>query len=65
MSQLLFPEEIPVSEEEVQAWLDAVPNLSAGTFRLEAYCKAYNVNDTIRTATAILKAPSNHRADLP
>jgi hypothetical protein len=29
MSQLHFPDEIPVSEEEVQAWLDTVPNLSA------------------------------------
>jgi hypothetical protein len=27
MSQLLFPDEIPVSEEEFQAWMDTSPNL--------------------------------------
>lgn len=41
-------EEIPVSESEVQDWLDTVPNLSASTFRREAYRKAYNVEDKIR-----------------
>lgn len=43
-------EEIPVSESEVQDWLDTVPNLSASTFRREAYRKAYNVEDKIRAA---------------
>ena len=43
-------EEIPVSEQEVQNWLDTVPNLSASTFRREAYRKAYNVEDKIRAA---------------
>jgi hypothetical protein len=50
MSQLHFPDEIPVSEEEVQARLDTVPNLSESTFRREAYRKAYNVEDKIRNA---------------
>lgn len=27
MSQLHFPDEIPVSEEKVQVWLDTIPNL--------------------------------------
>jgi hypothetical protein len=49
MSQLHFPDEIPVSEEEVQAWLDTIPNLSASKFRREAYRKDYNVEDKIRT----------------
>jgi hypothetical protein len=48
-SQPLFADEIPVSESEVQAWLDTVPNLSKSTFRREAYRKAYNVEDKIRT----------------
>ena len=48
MSLLLFVEEIPVSEAEVQAWLDTVPNLSAAPFRREAYRKAYNVENKIR-----------------
>jgi hypothetical protein len=48
MSQPLFPDEIPVSEEEVQAWLDTVPNLSASKLRREAYRKAYNVEEKIR-----------------
>ena len=50
MSLLLFIEEIPVSESEVQAWLDTVPNLSAATFRREAYRKAYNIENKIRNA---------------
>jgi len=48
MSLPLFPENIPVSEAEVQAWLDTVPNLSALTSRREAYRKAYNVEEKIR-----------------
>ena len=41
MSQLHFPDEIPVAEDEVQAWLDTIPNpqFSAATFRHEAYRK--------------------------
>ena len=46
----LFREDIPVSESEVQAWLDTVPNLSASTFRREAYRKAYNIEGKIRAA---------------
>jgi hypothetical protein len=48
MSRLLFPETIPVSETEVQAWLDTIPNLSATTSRRETYRKAYRVEDKIR-----------------
>lgn len=46
----LFKNEVPVSETEVQAWLDTIPNLSASTWRREAYRKAYNVEDKIRAA---------------
>jgi hypothetical protein len=48
MSLPLFPDEIPVSEDEVQAWLDNIPNLSATEFRRESYRKAYNVEEKIR-----------------
>ena len=41
--------EIPVSEAEVQAWLDKVLNLSGLESRREAYQKAYNIEDKIRT----------------
>jgi hypothetical protein len=42
----------PVTEDEVQAWLDNIPTLSDATFRREAYRKAYNVEDKIRAAKA-------------
>lgn len=50
MSLPLFAETIPVSESEVQAWLDTVPNLSALPSRREAYRRAYNVEEKIRAA---------------
>ena len=52
MSLLLFVEEIPVSEAEVQSWLNSIPNLSAATHRREAYRKAYNVEEKIRALKA-------------
>lgn len=58
MSLPLFAETIPVSESEVQAWLDTVPSLSALPSRREAYRRAYNVEEKIRAAksTAYLKS---------
>ena len=50
MSLPLFLDEIPVSESEVQEWLDTIPNLSATTHRREAYRKAYNIEEKIRAA---------------
>ena len=50
MSRPLFVDQIPVSESEVQEWLDGVRNLSALPSRREAYRKAYNVEDKIRAA---------------
>ena len=50
MSRPLFAEYIPVSESEVEAWLDTVPNLSATTSRRNAYRQAYNVEEKIRAA---------------
>lgn len=58
-------DEPPVTEAEVQEWLDRIPNLSASQFRREAYRKAYNIEEKIRatkrraaltpTATTALK----------
>ena len=57
----LFLDDIPVSEPEVQAWLDTVPNLSASTFRREAYRKAYNVEGKIRAIKAAELWPDHPR----
>jgi len=38
----------PVTEKEVNDWLDKIPNLSATPSRREAYRKAYNVENKIR-----------------
>jgi len=46
----LFNDVIPVSEDDVQLWLDKVPNLSGSLSRREAYRRAYNVDDKIRAA---------------
>lgn len=43
-------DEPPVTELEVQEWLDTIPNLSKATHRREAYRKAYNVEEKIRAA---------------
>jgi hypothetical protein len=50
MNKLLFDSITPVSEKEVQEWLNKVPNLSALASRREAYRKAYNVEQKIREA---------------
>jgi hypothetical protein len=55
----LFTEEIPVSEQEVQDWLDTIPNLSATTWRREAYRKTYNVEGKIRAAKRLASKTTN------
>lgn len=50
MSGLLFPENIPVSEQDVKDWLDTIPRLSALHSRREAYRRAYDVDNKIRAA---------------
>ena len=52
MSRPLFPDDIPVSEADVQQWLDTLPNLSALPSRREAYRKAYNIENKIRAMKA-------------
>ncbi|OIR10921.1 hypothetical protein GALL_70890 [mine drainage metagenome] len=42
--------EIPVTEQDIELWLDNVPNLSQSKFRREAYRKAYRIEDKIRAA---------------
>jgi hypothetical protein len=41
MSSPLFDYEIPVSEAEVEAWLDQLPNLSALKSRRKAYRRCH------------------------
>lgn len=48
LAQLLFHDDVPVSEQEVNEWLDTIPNLSTTPSRREAYHKAYNVDEKIR-----------------
>jgi hypothetical protein len=56
----LFTEEIPVSEQEVQDWLDTIPNLSTTKWRREAYRKTYAVEEKIRAAKRLASNnPSN------
>jgi hypothetical protein len=50
MLKPLFPEIIPVSNAEVNAWLDTIPNLSSLESRRQTYRKNYNVDNKIRTA---------------
>lgn len=45
---MLFPDVTPVSEQEVQDWLDNIASLSALPSRREAYRKAYNIEEKIR-----------------
>lgn len=42
--------DIPVTEQDVELWLDSVPNLSSASYRREAYRKAYRVEEKIRAA---------------
>ena len=67
MSLSLF-KDYPVTEAEVQEWLDQVPNLSAARWRREAYRKAYNVEEKIRAAkmaAEILPNQSQSRSGTP
>jgi len=62
MSLPLFPDDFPVSEAEVQNYLDHLPNLSALTSRREVYRLAYNVEYKIRalkSAGLWLNHPAN------
>lgn len=62
---MLFPDVVPVSEQEVKEWLDNVPTLSALPSRREAYRKAYNIEEKIRTQkTEALKRSDRGRATI-
>lgn len=43
-------DELPVTQQDIEDWLDTIPNLSRAEFRRAAYAKAYNVPDKIRAA---------------
>ena len=60
MSRLLFPDIVPVSQAEIEAWLDTVPNLSRTPWRRRAYAEAYRVEEKIR-ATKLQSLVKNRR----
>ena len=43
-------EDYPVTENDIERWLDSIPNLSKSPFRRQAYRKAYRIEDKIRSA---------------
>jgi hypothetical protein len=49
--------ECPVTEADIELWLDTIPNLSRATFRRDAYRKAYRIEDKIRAAKAAGRWP--------
>ncbi len=48
MQSNLFNDDVPVSEAEVNEWLDSIKNLSALPSRREAYRRQYSVDEKIR-----------------
>ena len=50
-------DEIPVTESDVDLWLDNIANLSKAQFRRDAYRKAYRVEEKIRAAKRAGKWP--------
>jgi len=59
MNQLPLFGEIPVSQQEIERWLDQIPNLSKNRWRREAYDKAWQVEEKIRALkkSALALAP--------
>ncbi|OIR10934.1 hypothetical protein GALL_71020 [mine drainage metagenome] len=51
--------EVPVTEDDIDLWLDNIANLSQAKFRREAYRKAYRVEDKIRAAKRAGQWPPN------
>lgn len=43
-------DDCPVTEQDIELWLDTIPNLSALPSRRQAYRKAYGIEDKIRAA---------------
>jgi hypothetical protein len=43
-------DEVAVTEQDIELWLDSVPNLSSATFRRQMYRKAYAIEEKIRAA---------------
>lgn len=51
LKMFLFEEITPVTQEDIEHWLNTVPkNLSEAPSRRAAYAKAYRVDDKIRAA---------------
>lgn len=41
---------IPVTEQDIDLWLDQIKTLSRSAFRRQMYRKAYNIEEKIRAA---------------
>jgi hypothetical protein len=59
MQSNLFNEDIPVSEAEVNDWLDSIKNLSALPSRREVYRRQYSVDEKIRNAKRLQTKATN------
>lgn len=43
-------DECPVTNQDIELWLNSIPTLSTAEFRREAYRKAYKIEEKIRAA---------------
>jgi hypothetical protein len=50
----------PVTEADIELWLDSITTLSHTTFRRQAYRMAYRVEDKIRAAKLAGAWPPKH-----
>lgn len=55
-------EDYPVTQNEIEEWLDKIPNLSKTPFRRAAYAKAYNIPEKIREAKRRKEWPRTDKA---
>ncbi len=40
-------DEVPVTQQDIEAWLDTIPNLSRSEFRRKAYRQAYRIEEKL------------------
>ena len=52
-----------VSQEEIENWLDQIPNLSKLPSRREAYARQYDIAGKIRAAKSVHNLPEQHSAN--
>lgn len=58
--------QVPISQAEIDLWIEAVPRLIPGTARAAWYCRAYDVPGKIRAAKlAGVFEQITHQAERP